>query len=144
MTRLFAYPVDLTEDADDGSVFADFPDLAGASTDGADRAEALAQAADCLAEALAAAITDKRPIAPPSPARGRPLVEPDVLTAAKAALYLAVRAEAVSNVELARRLGVAEGEVRRMLNPRHPTKIGRIESALAALGKRLTVHIRAA
>tara|TARA_B100000315_G_scaffold19801_1_gene17430 strand:- start:25 stop:456 length:432 start_codon:yes stop_codon:yes gene_type:complete len=143
MTRRYAYPIDLTED-DDGSVFADFPDLAGASTDGADRSEALAQAADCLAEALAACIADKRDIAPPSPARGRPLVEADVLTTAKAALYSAVRDAGVSNVELSRRLGVAEGEVRRMLDPRHATKIGRLESALAALGKRLAVDIRAA
>jgi hypothetical protein len=37
--------------------------------------------------------------------------------------------------------GRAEGEVRRMLDPRHATKIGRLEEALATLGKRLVVEV---
>jgi hypothetical protein len=41
--------------------------------------------------------------------------------------------------ELARRLGVTELVVRRMLNPKHETKAARINEALAALGTRLVV-----
>ncbi len=74
MTERYVYPVDLVTD-EDGRVVAIFPDIPGAATDGADRAEALAEAADCLAEAIAGCIERREDIPPPSPARGRPLVE---------------------------------------------------------------------
>ena len=45
----------------------------------------------------------------------------------------------VSNTILARRLGCDEKEVRRMLDPRHPTKLPRVQDALRLLGKRLIV-----
>ena len=35
-------------------------------------------------------------------------------------------------------------EVRRMHDPRHPTKIGRLEEALARFGKRLVITVEAA
>jgi hypothetical protein len=44
--------------------------------------------------------------------------------------------------ELARRLGVHERVVRRMLEPRHSTKAERIQAALAVLGKQMTVEVR--
>jgi antitoxin HicB len=64
--------------------------------------------------------------------------------AAKAALYLAMREAKMSNVELARKLGCDEKEVRRMLDPRHPTKLLRIKEALDVLGKRLVVGVEEA
>ena len=53
--------------------------------------------------------------------------------AAKAALYLAMQEAGMSNVQLARKLGCDEREVRRMLDPRHPTKLPRIKEALEVL-----------
>lgn len=141
MTTRFAYPVDLSTD-ESGAVLAIFPDLAGAATDGADRGAALAEAADCLEEALAGCIARGDPIAPPSAAAGRPLVLPGPVIAAKAALYLAMRDAGIGKTELARRMGVAEGEVRRLLNPRHGSKIGRLNEALAVLGKGILVEVR--
>lgn len=44
------------------------------------------------------------------------------------------------NTELAARLGVSETVIRRMLNPKHDTKPGKIQAALAALGKRIVVR----
>ena len=61
--------------------------------------------------------------------------------AAKAWFYLALRDAGSTRAQLARRLGLDEKEVRRMLNPRHPTKLPRIEQALAALGRRLVVSL---
>ena len=43
------------------------------------------------------------------------------------------------NTELARRLGVSETVVRRMLHPTHDTRPEKIQAALAALGKRIVV-----
>ena len=42
-------------------------------------------------------------------------------------------------MELARKLGIAEGEARRILNPRYGTKLDRLETVLAALGRRLVI-----
>jgi antitoxin HicB len=47
-------------------------------------------------------------------------------------------------VQLARKLGCDGKEVRRMLNPRHPTKLPRIKDALDVLGKRLVVSVEEA
>jgi antitoxin HicB len=64
--------------------------------------------------------------------------------AAKAALYLAMGEAGMTSVQLARRLGCDEKEVRRMLDPRHPTKLPRIEEALDVFGQRLVVSVEAA
>lgn len=45
---------------------------------------------------------------------------------------------------LAKRFGVDEKVVRRMLDPRHQSAIGRIDEALRALGKELVIETRAA
>ena len=99
---------------------------------------------DCVSECLAGRIRRHEPILMPSPARGRPVVVPEALIAAKAALYLTMREQGLSKVALAARLGLGESEVRRMLDPRHGTKIERLEAALAQLGQRLVVSVRAA
>jgi len=139
----FAFPVDLEPD-EDGRVVARVPDVPGCVTDGASREEALHEASDALEEALAVLIEQRSDIPDPSPAAGRPLVIPGVLMVAKAALTMALRQTGTSNVALAQRLGVAETEVRRMTDPRHNTKIGRIEEALALLGRRLVLCVEEA
>lgn len=140
MTRRYSYPVDMETD-ETGRVVACFADLPGAATDGADRKEALAEAADCLEEAIAGFLARRQPVPPPSPARGRPVVGPGAVIAAKAALHEAMAEAGLSNTALARTLGCQESEVRRLLNPRHPSKIGRLEEALAILGKCLHVSV---
>ncbi len=139
----YAYPVDLETD-EDGREVARVADLIGCVTDGADRAEALVEAQDALEAALGAAMTGKEDIPAPSPARGRPVVVPGAVMAAKVALYQAMRAAGMSNTDLAARLGLAETEVRRMLDPDRATKIGRLEEALAVLGQRVVVAVEAA
>lgn len=141
--RRYLYPVDLETD-EAGRVVARVPDLAGCVTDGADAAEALREAADALEESLAHSIAADEPAPPPSPARGRPCVAPGAIIAAKAALADAIREAGISNTALARDLDLGETEIRRMRDPRHATKIGRLEQALAVLGKRLVVAVDAA
>lgn len=143
MQTRFYYPVELTPE-EDGGFIVSFTDLPEALTCGADRIEALAEAADCLEEALAGRITERMEIPHPSPARGRATVAPGATIAAKAALWSEMRAARMTNTALATSLGVLESEVRRMLDPRHATKIGRLEEALAVFGKRLVVSVEAA
>jgi antitoxin HicB len=61
--------------------------------------------------------------------------------AGKLALYLAMIERGVNNSELARRLGVREIVVRRMLGPDHDTKSEKLQAALEVLGKRIVVAV---
>jgi antitoxin HicB len=118
-----------------------FPDLPEALTGGADLEDTLAQATDCLAEALAGRIARGDGIPVPSRLkRGQYVVSVPLYLAPKLALYLAMREGGMRNTELAKRLGVSETIVRRMLNPKHNTRPEKIQAALAALGKRIVVR----
>ena len=137
----YAYPLTLTPD-EDGRLVVAFPDVKGASTDGADEAEAIANASDCLIAALIGYISAREPIPRPSPARGRPTVTLPPLGAAKLALYSAMLERKVTNADLGDRMGLSEAEVRRLLDLDHRSDFGQIETALAALGKRLEISVR--
>lgn len=117
-----------------------FRDLPEALTGGDDLGDTLVQAADCLAEAIAGRIARGEAIPRPSkPKRGERLVSVPLYLAPKLALYLAMREQRLRKTQLAKRLGVSETVVRRMLDPTHDTKPERIQAALAALGKRIVV-----
>jgi antitoxin HicB len=73
--------------------------------------------------------------------RGRVLVAVPALAAAKAVAITAWHEANISKTELARRLGVEESEVRRILDPHHGTKIDRLAAATAALGRRMIVGV---
>jgi antitoxin HicB len=78
---------------------------------------------------------------PSKPKAREVLIAPPAGTAAKAALYVAMREAGVSKMELARRLGVDEKEVRRMLDPGHGSKLPRIAEAIEALGRHLRIAL---
>ncbi len=143
MATRYRYPIDLHEERE-GGFSVTFPDFDEAFTDGDTFAEAVAEAADCLEEALAGRIARREDIPAPSPARGRPAVVPGAVLAAKAALYEALRERRLSNSAFAAGMDIHESEVRRLLDPRHATKIGRLEEALARFGKRLVVTVEKA
>src|ERR1035438_6355394 len=139
--RRFQYPVALTREKS-GGFMVRFPDFPEAITSGVDRRDALVQAADCLEEAVAGRIVDGMEIPQPSGSRRHPqFVTLPATMAAKTALYLAMREAKMKKTELALRLGCDEKEVRRMLDPRHPTKLARIQQALDVLGQRLVVSV---
>src|SRR3990172_908807 len=140
-TFLYAYPATLTQGRD-GRYLVRFPDLPEAMTDGAAEDEALKEAADCLSEALAARIADGDAIPAPSPTRRNQVqVAPEATIALKAALHTIVTDRRLSAAELARRLGVDHKEARRILDPRHPTKLSRLAGALKALGHDMAVTV---
>jgi antitoxin HicB len=137
----YAYPFTLTPD-EDGRLVVAFPDVKGASTDGADEAEAIANASDSLIAALIGHIALREPIPRPSPPRGRLTISLPPLVAAKLGLYAAMLEQQVTNADLAGRMGKAEPEVRRLLDLDHRSDLGQIEAALAELGKRLEIRVR--
>jgi antitoxin HicB len=131
---------------DEGGFFlVTFPDISFPATDGESLKEALVAAEDCLEEAIAACITDGSAIPEASPAKkGQYAILLSAQTSAKASLHIAVREEGISKSELSRRLGVDEKEVRRILSPKHQTKLQRIEHALGLLDRRLVVFMKKA
>lgn len=138
----FVYPAMFEPGEDPAVTVITFRDLPEAITQGKVGKDALWQAADCLEEVIAGRIADGREIPEPSkPLRRERLIPVPAPMAAKAALYLAMKGAGMSNAALARRLGRDEKEVRRMLDPRHPTKLPRIKEALDLLGKRLVVSV---
>jgi antitoxin HicB len=138
----FAYPAKFSAGSD-GRVLVEFIDLPRVSTDGKDQREAMEEAIDALGSDLSIRLSRHEEIPSPSvPKRGQRLVPVPLWLAPKLALYLAMREQGVSNSELARRLGVHERVVRRMLDPEHGTKAEKIQTALALLGKQLTVEVR--
>ncbi len=140
--RTFVYPASFERGEKAGVVVVSFRDIPEAITQGSGEKDALWQAADCLEEAIAGRIAGGREIPRASRAlRGERLIPVPAPMAAKAALYLAMREARIANVQLARKLGCDEKEVRRMLDPRHPTKLPRIKAALDVLGKRLVVGV---
>jgi antitoxin HicB len=139
----FDYPIEINPltSEDGGGLLVSFPDW-HAATDGDDLAEAVAAAVDCLEEMIANRINRRENIPRPSAAQGRRTVGPGGQIAAKAALWLALREQDVSLNELARRLGHDSTlQVRRLLDPRHASRLELIDAALAALGKRLVVEL---
>ena len=136
----FVYPARLQRTGPD-EVVVSFRDLPECLTSGGDQAEALVEATDALSEAIAGRIDDGDPIPVPS---DRHADEHDVAVpadvAAKAALMLALHESGLSRSALARRLGVDDKVVRRMLDPRHRTAASRIGAALRQLGRELVVE----
>jgi antitoxin HicB len=112
------------------------------ATDGKDDREALEEAPrepfiDALGSDLSIRLSGSEEIPAASAVkRGQRTAPVPLWIAPKPALYLVMRDQQVSNSEPARRLGVDERVIRRMLDPEHATKADRIQAALAAIWSR--------
>jgi antitoxin HicB len=139
---LFRYPAKFTTGSD-GRVLVEFVDLPRVATDGKNDHEAMEEAMDALGSDLSIRLSRREEIPTPSSAkRGQRLVPVPLWLAPKLAIYLAMRDQRVNNCELARRLGLHERVIRRMLDPKHATKAEKIQAALAVLGKQMIVEVR--
>ena len=138
----YVYAADFQPDPEGGFIVT-FPDVPEAITFGDDLADARTSAAEALGLALRGYLVLGRPL-PKAVAKRKGLVAVPVnaATALKLAVVEAFNASGLSKSELARRLGKAEGEARRILDPDHPTKVQALEAALAALGKEIVVSVR--
>ncbi len=142
--KSFVFPA-MFEPGDKGGVVVSFPDVPEAITQGANMTEAYAMAEEALSLALLTYPARGLPL-PRTRARGNDLVPVVVAAdvAAKLAVLEAFAETDISKAELAHRLGKDEKEVRRILDPRHSTKLLTLTKALRALGKRLVVAVEKA
>ena len=131
----YTYPVILTEDPDNGGYVVTCRDLPEAITQGNAVAEALAEAADALDEALCGRINHGRDIPDPSAElAGERLVSIPVTTTLKAAAYTKFRESGQTEVSIAEALDIKESEARRILDPRHGTKVATLKRFIRSLG----------
>ena len=141
---IYTYPCELTPD-EEGGLMATFPDIPEAITGGRDRSETLAIAEDALATALAGYVHEQWDIPTPSEAvEGQVLVAVPTIVAAKLALYSAMRAQRITHLELAARLGISEAAVQKLANPDQHSHISQVQKALRAVGRNLAVEVTAA
>lgn len=140
---ILIYPIELTPDTN-GTLLVTFPDIPEAVTYGEDESEALLQAEDALLTMFAAYMDDHQPIPTPSPLKGRKGVMLKVVDAGKVTLYNAMLTKGLRKADLARMLNLLPMRVNRLLSLQHKSRIEQIETALAALGKRLVVDVREA
>jgi len=135
MVRMI-YPIQLTPDTIDGGFTVTCRDFPEAITQGETITQAVLEALDAIEEAIASRI--KRGVDIPIPSvqkQGEQMATVPLSTSLKATLYQAMREDNITKSELARRIGVDEKEVRRMLDPRHPSKTPGMERALFCLGR---------
>ena len=127
-----------------GNIVVTFPDVPEVITQGRGKADAQSSAEEALGLALLSYPARGLPL-PKARASGKKLVAVAVAVAADVAAKLAVLetfvAAGISKSELARRIGKDEKEVRRILDPKHATKLPALTAALRALGKRLVVGV---
>jgi antitoxin HicB len=139
----FEYPVLLKADGDGFVVTC--RDLPAVITQGDDEVDALREAADAMDEVFATYMNQGLEFPAPSKMkRGEHMVAPPAETVVKAALYTAMREAGISKIQLARRLGVDEKEVRRLLDPHYGSKLPRIAEAISLLGKKLVIGLEPA
>jgi antitoxin HicB len=143
--RTFVYRARFEPGEKRGVIVVSFPDVPEAITEGRGEADATAQAQQALGLALLTYPARNIPLPKPK-AKGGDLVPiaVEAAVAAKLAFLDAFREAGIGKSEFGRRIGKDEKEVRRLLDPRHPTKLSTLTKALRALGQRLVIGVEAA
>jgi antitoxin HicB len=130
----------VTIEQEDGDHVVSIRDLPEVVTSGNSAAEALELAADAIATIVSGRMKDEDNLSSPSPiAPGEYAVPLDPHLAAKASVYALWRNSRITKSELARRLNRKEGEIRRLLDPAHGTKLNQLRDAAHALGDELVI-----
>lgn len=135
----FEYFVKLTPSEDSGFVVtcADLPQLI---TQGESVNDALIAASDALEEVLAGFMIRELKI-PVSKLNDGLSISVSPMFAVKLAFYICFIDGGLTKSELAKRLGIDEKEVRRMLDPKYPSKLPRLAKGIAVFGKRLQISL---
>lgn len=136
----YAYRARIEPDPD-GGFLVTFDDVPEAITHGADRREAMNNAREALGLALRGYVLEGKEL-PVAAARKGNVIFPFADDALKLTTIAAFRESGMTKVALAGLLGKRETEVRRILDPDHPTKLTAMQEALGALGKEIVIGVR--
>ena len=140
---MYDYAINVTEDV--GSFWSSCDDIPEAHSAGDTLEQLLHNATEGLEVALWTYVDQLRHIPKASPPKqGQHVIHLSALVNAKIALWNAMRDKGMRKADLCRLLIAAQTKVDRLLDFQHSSKIEQVESALAALGKRLAVSVEAA
>jgi antitoxin HicB len=123
-----------------------FPDVGYGATQGATEAEALEMAEDFLVMAIGDLIKQGKDIPKATTRRGGKYrwIKLPALASVKVELHRAIKDSGVRKAELARRLRISRGNVDRLFDLHHNTRLELLEAAFAALGRRLLIGVEKA
>jgi antitoxin HicB len=129
-----------------GVIVVTFPDVGYGATQGATEAEALEMAEDFLVMALGDLIKQGRDVPAATTRRGGKYrwIKLPALASIKVELHRELKASGTRKAELARRLRISRGNVDRLFDLRHNTRLELLEAALAVLGRRLSIGVEKA
>jgi antitoxin HicB len=143
---VFQYPAIFDPDPNNGSFTVTFPDFGYGVTQGRSLAEAEEMAADLLACLMTDCMEKRAEFPKPGKLRGKKIraISLPALLDAKANLYVTMRTAGVRKAELARRLGCQKSQIDRLLDFKNATRMGHLEAAFRALGKRIVIEVQEA
>ena len=137
------YPATITPYKEISGYIVTFRDIPEAITQGNTPKEAIFSAQDALLTTIGFYFEDRRVVPLPSkPKQGDHLVELPVSVFAKVLLLNEMFTQGMKRSVLAKKLGVSQSEINRLIDLKHTTKIDRIAQALNAMGKSLALSIR--
>jgi antitoxin HicB len=134
----------LFEPIENGAVLITFPDFGWGVSQGDTQKQAEEMALALLQTLVAEHI--RRGVALPEPRarRGRKYraVSLPFMQSAKAELYRAFLGSGIRKAEFARRMGISKGNVERLFDLNHHSRMDLIEAAFRVLGKTLSLDVR--
>lgn len=120
----------------------DLPEL---NSFGEDEQHAANEAVDAIETTLSIYVDQRRPIPQASaPQQGERIIHLPAVTVAKIVLWNTMIERDMRKADLCRLLGVHQTQGDRLVDFLHTSKMEQIETALAAMGKRLAVSVEAA
>ena len=112
---------------------------------GDDKEHAISEAVDAIETTLSIYVDQRQAIPQASaPQEGEQVIHLPAVTVAKIVLWNEMMARDMRKADLCRLLGLAQTQGDRLVDFLHTSKMEAIEKALAALGRRLEVVVRAA
>ena len=142
---MYDYAIRFEEDSSAPGLAVFCRDLPELNSYGDNREHAIREALEAIETTLSIYVDQRRTI----PAASEPLdrehvVHLPAVTVAKIALWNAMMERGMRRADLCRLLGLAQTQGDRLVDFLHTSKIEQLETALAALGKRLAVTVEAA
>ena len=139
----YEYPCDFTPDTAEGDGFVvTFPDLGRGATGASTFKESIILAEDALVVALGIYMRCDEELPTPSPwVEGQELIGAQPLIAAQLDLYTMMRQQNLSRAALAKRLGLSQAAVKRLLTLNYHTPLTQVRRALAAISQETAAEV---
>lgn len=142
---MYDYAIRFEEDGTAPGVAVFCRDLPQLNSYGDNREHAISEAIDAIETTLSLYADQRWVIPEASPVKeGEVVIHLPAVTVAKIALWNEMMARGMRKADLCRLLGVSQTQGDRLVDFLHTSKMEQLESALAVMGKRLSISVEAA